>query len=388
LDVAEKLRPLDNRIREQLAKWFAAREAAAAQYGWDSEEQHTADERNRPLAVHGDRILEYAREHPGTPEALACLNYIVDLSEGGLPDVSRPACAELIAHEKDNPALSWVCSRCTNALFLDVTEDFLQKLLQSSTNPTVQAAAAFHLAELQDKASETLLVIDDRRKQFGESGLRSVLPNLDLLEKRSREELTARRDELLALVVEKYPDETPWTAKRTFGRLDYKFHEDPQQPIFRELAKGLSYEIKNLRVGCTAPDFTGKDIDGERFRLSENRGRPVLLMFSFKGCGPCEATYPALRKVQERFFPKGLFILGVMADQTAETVRETVDAGEITWRCVWDGRSGPIAELYRVEHYPTLLLIDGEGRIAARPIRREEYIVAAIEKVLDAGPAK
>jgi thiol-disulfide isomerase/thioredoxin len=108
-------------------------------------------------------------------------------------------------------------------------------------------------------------------------------------------------------------------------------------------------------------------------------------MFSFKGCVPCKALYPAVRKVEERFTPKGLSVLGVMVDRTVDTVQEAIDAGDITWRCVWDGPSGPITKTYNVKGYPTLFLIDGNGRIKATSIdlRHEDSLVASVETLFD-----
>jgi len=388
LEVTKVLQPLDHQIREQLVTWFAERDAAEARYGRESAEWFEANDRHNPLAVHGARILGYARENPGTPDAQTCLSYIVDWGEGDPAALYRSACAELIAHEKDNAALSWLCSRCTNSLQLDTMEEFLAKLLQSSANPTVQGAAAFNLAQLYDNAVEMRLVLDERRKRFREAGLVKALPKLDLLEKRSHDELVGRRAEFLKLVIEKYSGEKPWSADRTFGRLNYRFREDSEQPSYGELATKLSHEIKNLRVGCVPPDFTGMTIDGRRFRIAENRGKPILLMFSFKGCGACEAMYPALRKVQERYSPNGFSVLGVMVDETIDTVREAVAAGNITWPCVWDGPAGPIAKLYQVQSYPTVLLVGGDGRIKSIRLRREDELVANIEKYLKEQSAK
>jgi peroxiredoxin len=158
--------------------------------------------------------------------------------------------------------------------------------------------------------------------------------------------------------------------------LDYVFHAAPESPTFGDLADSLKYELANLRVGCRAPEFKATDVDGGSFRLGEHRGKLILLMFSFKGCGPCEAMYPTMRQIRERFSPADLSVLGVMADESVDTVRSAVTAGDITWRCVWDGPSGPIGKAYQVRGYPTLLLIDRDGRIASRSLQRDNLIEA------------
>ena len=112
------------------------------------------------------------------------------------------------------------------------------------------------------------------------------------------------------------------------------------------------------------------------------------MIFSFKGCAACEARYPGLRKAQERFSANGFSVLGVMVDKTVDTVHQAVATGDITWRCVWDSRSGPINKVFNVRHYPTLFLIDGAGRIVSTRPGREEELLASIEKVIEGHQGK
>jgi thiol-disulfide isomerase/thioredoxin len=106
-------------------------------------------------------------------------------------------------------------------------------------------------------------------------------------------------------------------------------------------------------------------------------------MFSFKGCGPCEAMYPALRAVQDRFSKAGFSVVGIMVDEQLDSVTAAIDSGDISWPCVWDGPSGPIAKAFRVRSYPTVLLLDGEGRITARDLREERHLVGHIAQLVD-----
>jgi peroxiredoxin len=384
LAVTPKLQPLDRLVREQLATRLKECDAAESAHGRNSAEWFEANNRHDPLTVHGSRVLEYAREHPGTPESLICLSYIVDWSEGS-SSLCQLACAELLATHKDEPALSWLCTRCTNALFLEAMEDFLTRLMEASTTSTVQAAAALNLAHLYDNAGAMRHNLTNLRRNFENAGMFKADPSLrrsfDVLESRSPAALAARRDELLKLIVLKYPDQKPWEADRTFGRLNFTFREAKSQTTYRELADQLAYEVRNLRVGCVAPDFQGTDIDSRPVSLAEHRGKPVLLMFSFKGCGACESMYPALRRLQKQHSADEFLLLGVMADETVDTVRQAVTAGDITWRCVWDGRFGPISKIYHPQSYPTVLLLDRDGRIVSTSLRREDLLPAVASLV-------
>ena len=55
-----------------------------------------------------------------------------------------------------------------------------------------------------------------------------------------------------------------------------------------------------------APDFTLKDLKGKTFRMSAQRGKPVLIFFGTTWCPGCRAEIPKYKKVYETYSPKGL----------------------------------------------------------------------------------
>ena len=386
LEVPEKLRPLDAQLRGQLRVWLDARDAARSDDGKQTAEWWEADRRFSPLLVHGESLLEYAREHAGSPESFICLAYIIDFGEGEQRALYISACDELIAHHRDDPAVSWLCSRSTNPMNFDEFRSFLTKLQVVSQNPSVIASASFHLAKLLDQVVQLQGRIPEVKDVLDAAGLFEARPamaaRLEYLAGFNPDELAAERDKMLNLVIARYSQQRPWIAERTLGRLDYKFSETESGQTYGQLANELFYEIKNLRLGCIAPDFEGTDVQGQRFRLADRRGKPTLLMFSFKGCGACEAIYPALRAVQERFSATGFSVIGVMVDRDLATVKGAMNSGDISWPCVWDGPSGPIADTYKVRSYPTVILLDRKGRIVATALRRETHLMEHIEKLL------
>lgn len=386
LTVHESLRHLDDRLREQRKIQIAGREAALSPDGKQTVLWWQEDDRLCPLRVYGMPTLEYAIAHSGSREALACLSYILECSEGQSVELHRSVCNELIEHYRDDPELSAICSYCTSALSYHEHERFLTRLRQRSNSPLVQAASTFYLAKLLDNCLEFQRDVVRIRNGFRDCGLLTAKPEmiavLDDIEAMPTSDLERRRNELLDTVVEMRGNLQPWEVKRTFGRLDYEFSPAPTGQTFRDMANDLKYEISNLREGSPAPVFSGTLARGGDFNLSNRRGTPTLIMFSFKGCGACEAMYPALRTAQERFSQDGFSVLAVVVDQELTEVTTAIDSGEITWPCVWDGPNGQIANAYRVARYPTSFLLDADGRITARDLREESELIAHIERLI------
>jgi peroxiredoxin len=114
-----------------------------------------------------------------------------------------------------------------------------------------------------------------------------------------------------------------------------------------------------------APDFTLKDSDGKTVRLSDFRGKVVLLDFWATWCGPCKIEIPWFMEFQRKNQDKGLVVLGVsMDDEGWEVVKPYLAHMKINYRVVIG--NDQTAQLYGgVDALPTTFLIDREGKIAA-----------------------
>ncbi|MFN8312164.1 MAG: TlpA disulfide reductase family protein [Cyclobacteriaceae bacterium] len=73
--------------------------------------------------------------------------------------------------------------------------------------------------------------------------------------------------------------------------------------------------LKGL-IGCKAPNFTVKTIQGETFRLSELKGKVVVINFWFITCAPCVAEMPALNKLKEDYKAKDVVFIAFGRDDT------------------------------------------------------------------------
>jgi peroxiredoxin len=150
---------------------------------------------------------------------------------------------------------------------------------------------------------------------------------------------------------------------------------------YAQIAEKLLFELKNLSLGQPAPDFEGPDAESKKHKLSDLRGKVVVLMFSANWCLACKQAYPALQELQKTHIGRPLEIVTIMADDKVGTVKQALDKKEITWRALWDGPSGPIATRWNVQAYPTIYVLDSAGVIRARDISAVN-LADLVEKLL------
>lgn len=133
-----------------------------------------------------------------------------------------------------------------------------------------------------------------------------------------------------------------------------------------------------------APDFALRDLDGKLVRLSDHRGKVVLVDFWATWCGPCRRELPHLQELHARYGPKGLVILGLSVDhQGPGVVRDFNRKHAIPWRTVMADET--VLEAYGdVRSIPTAFLIDRKGRVAARLVgyQTRERLEQAIRPLL------
>ncbi|WP_143310610.1 peroxiredoxin family protein [Chitinophaga vietnamensis] len=131
--------------------------------------------------------------------------------------------------------------------------------------------------------------------------------------------------------------------------------------------------------GTLAPDFTRKDQYGETIKLSDYRGKLVILDFWGSWCGACRQSHPHLKELYEAYKDKGLEIIAV-ANENVHGEKTALSKAKAAWLAAikkddvnWvhvlnDEGSGDrdIANAYLVSAYPTKFLLDRDGKILLR----------------------
>ena len=114
-----------------------------------------------------------------------------------------------------------------------------------------------------------------------------------------------------------------------------------------------------------APDFTLPLIEGGQLRLSSYRGKVVLLDFWATWCVPCREQIPHFVELQQKYGDRGLQIIGVSMDDSADPVRPFVHQFRVNYPVVMG--TADVGSAYGgVLGLPIAFLLDREGRIQAK----------------------
>jgi peroxiredoxin len=145
--------------------------------------------------------------------------------------------------------------------------------------------------------------------------------------------------------------------------------------------------------GDTAPEIAGIDQDGKVFRLSQYKGKVVMLDFWVSWCGPCAKLVPHSREIVDRNKGRPFALLGVNGDAREDDAREAIKRDEMTWPNCLDGQDGAALRDWEIDAYPTIYLIDAKGIVRYKwvgvpPTKKLDRAIDTLLKELEDNPAK
>jgi peroxiredoxin len=355
-------------LKEQLASLQALQNEAAQQYqkGWA--EAKTKEKQEKVVAeylvkvvVHADRALDLARQHTDDPVALEALLFVLRTAGMGPSDHSERAIGMMAQDHVRDERIGEAFTRLTYYYHLPAAEDLIRTVLDQNPSRSARGLACYSLAEYLNYQAGRVRWLKNNP---------AWLPHFE----------QGRGKLRIPKFLEKDPNTSEAEAAKFFERTIAEYGTvNHDQRTLGEIAEGRLSELRSLKIGQIAPEIDGKDVDGKRFKLSDYRSKVVVLTFSGNWCGPCRAMYPEERKLVERLKDKPFVLLSVNTDESKETLRKSIESGEITWRCWCDGgMEGPICTRWGVDGFPTVYILDAEG-----VIRFKKVLAGQLEKAVE-----
>lgn len=114
------------------------------------------------------------------------------------------------------------------------------------------------------------------------------------------------------------------------------------------------------KTGQPAPQFTLPDLNQTSTRLTDLRGKVVVIDFFASWCGPCKQELPELEKLHRELAASGVVFVGINIDRERQNAVEMVKRFGLTFKVLFDPE-GKVAELYDPPKMPSTYVVDKAG---------------------------
>ena len=166
---------------------------------------------------------------------------------------------------------------------------------------------------------------------------------------------------------------TTWGKEKTKELYEQFSEENKNSKFGEEITKYIELN-KEPKIGEQFADFESENQNGKLKKLSNLKGKVVLLEFWASWCGPCREENPNLVKTYEKFNPKGFEIFAVSLDENKESWLQAIKKDNLNWEHVSDlkGDKNEASLIYGVNGIPDNFLIAENGEIIGRNLRGEK----------------
>lgn len=345
---------------------------------------------NHPMNTMVGDFLTLEQQSRGTDVGFSCLYHLVFVAASvGDPDypvtTGKVTALKILGeHYHDYPDVDTALRYLFSGARVPETKMFLRKLIASSRHGYVRANAMYELANyLALEANlpgmcESQLAVMDRTAPENEARIKSLesfsAGLKDVAIDRNRSEAISLVDQLRndyagELVPPRADVKSPVIIKVERAEYDEILKTNRGRIVDRLPA--IHFELHHS-IGQLAPTIDGDDATGMPMNLADFHGKVVVVMFSFKGCGPCEAMYPDNRRLIEELSGEQFVFVGVQGDESIDTVHESLESKTITWRVWWDGEDKRISTQWNIRGWPATFVLDQRGVIRFRDLRGKE----------------
>lgn len=162
-----------------------------------------------------------------------------------------------------------------------------------------------------------------------------------------------------------------------------------QNTIIMREHSASDYKRTDLYVGQPMPDFQFTDWDGKKRKLSDFRGKYVLVDFWGMWCPPCVRELSYLREAYKRFQAREFEILGMNTDDDFESLKPQMNKNGMNWTQARQDSILNVIKSYRIHLFPTTILLDPEGKVVSlnqtkkgQPSLRGQSLLKTLDEIL------
>jgi thiol-disulfide isomerase/thioredoxin len=179
---------------------------------------------------------------------------------------------------------------------------------------------------------------------------------------------------ILRRSVQQFQNErSAWLSDTTYRLRRFSYGDPANAQLFgppegakevKELSDWNAARIKKQLAGKPAPDLSVTDIQGKPVRLTDLRGKTVLLDFWTTWCPPCRADGPSLDKLYKKFGAKELAIVGISVSEDRAIVEKFLSTHPHDFPIVLTSEN-EMPRAYQISVFPTYIVIDPDGNLSA-----------------------
>ena len=128
------------------------------------------------------------------------------------------------------------------------------------------------------------------------------------------------------------------------------------------LCIGLTSTASAQAAKNIAPDFTLKSETGKNLKLSELRGKVIMINFWASWCGPCRQEMPVLDQLYKHYRPLDFTVLGVNVEQNPDDAKSLLKDVSVSFPILFD-KENKVSKLYNIKGMPSTVLVDRDGNV-------------------------
>jgi thiol-disulfide isomerase/thioredoxin len=319
---------------------------AAFSAAWDKADSAAA--RNKVIQTYREKFLDFATKNPRDPRAAAALCQVVQMSRSGRKDEMHDRA--LAALRKDHvkggsPALRKKLKALAGRIGDDEAFAYVREVAAKNGDRTTQAWACQALVKGYEQRIRLAERLEKDRAYRGE--VEKVL------------------GAAAARLTERAPD----------NRLKLR-------QVRKRLAKQFADVYPDLSVGRPAPELVCEDLDGRKVKLSDLKGKVVVLDFWTTWCGYCIRMIPHERELVKRLKDRPFVLVSISADDSTEKVKRFQERTPMPWTQWYIGANSEVIDTWDIEGYPTILVLDHKGVIRYKDVR-DKKMDEAVDTLLE-----